>query len=201
MLNLYRSRTIFRRSLRRGLTVAAAVSFLCASVGVCWTVGPTKDQSIAFPCMLRPCGCRDAASCKEHCCCFSDEQKLAWAAEHHVDPTPFVRKQSLRRFAADDRPPARAPKMCCSADLVCASVTPIPVADALRHNSQTRLLSITAFRECHGLSPHWSALVAALPAPGKCHYQFEWTATGTVALLNVLPIHVALVPPIPPPRG
>lgn len=78
---------------RRGVVVAAALAYWAIAVGVplpVTAIKPSKDTSVAFPCMHRACGCQSAAGCKEHCCCFTDEQKLAWAAEHQVDPAPFV---------------------------------------------------------------------------------------------------------------
>ena len=43
-----------------------------------------------FPCMHCGCGCTDAATCWKECCCFSTEEKLAWAKEHGVQPPAFL---------------------------------------------------------------------------------------------------------------
>ncbi|HEX5444898.1 MAG TPA: hypothetical protein VFW87_13765 [Pirellulales bacterium] len=81
--------------IRRAFALAAVLAYVAAAVGVPLPVGGGKDRSVAFPCMDRPCGCRDARGCKEHCCCFTSVQKLAWVDEHQVDPTPFVNFAAL----------------------------------------------------------------------------------------------------------
>jgi len=61
-----------------------------------------KDASRLFPCQNRPCGCLTADECwKGDCCCFTLEQKLAWAEANgreppaHVRPLVEARKASL----------------------------------------------------------------------------------------------------------
>lgn len=43
-----------------------------------------------FPCQDCPCGCKDAETCWRDCCCFTNQQKLAWAKRHRVQPPAFV---------------------------------------------------------------------------------------------------------------
>lgn len=45
---------------------------------------PQKDRSEPYPCMDRPCGCVSAAQCWKQCCCFTNQQKVAWAEENRV---------------------------------------------------------------------------------------------------------------------
>ncbi len=37
-----------------------------------------------YPCMSHACGCSDAETCWESCCCFSVAEKVSWAREHGV---------------------------------------------------------------------------------------------------------------------
>lgn len=49
-----------------------------------------KDDSVPFPCMSRPCGCRTAEDCWNQCCCMTNSQKLAWAVENDVEVPEHV---------------------------------------------------------------------------------------------------------------
>jgi hypothetical protein len=174
--------------------VAAVVVFALASLGVSWTAAPRKDRSVPFPCMDRACGCHDAARCKKHCCCFSDAEKLAWAARYGVDPAPFVSEMACLST------PPRQQRSCCDvrqrrADTVSSAGRSPDSSRALR------LVSIAAERQCQGLSQLWSVLAAALPSVGTTRYEFDWVCMGMVAQRTPSPIRGQDSPPIPPPRG
>lgn len=51
---------------------------------------PEKDRSKPYPCMDRPCGCASAGQCWKQCCCFTNQQKLAWAESNGVTVPDFV---------------------------------------------------------------------------------------------------------------
>ena len=211
------------RGLRGGLLSAASLSFVIGAVGVPLPVGPVKDRSVAFPCMDRSCGCHDAADCKKHCCCFSSEEKLAWSAEHGVDPTPFVDDEALAALlsrssqgqscsahpwdmVAGSQPRCEknnASRSCCAkkgarqaSGLAANRAGQQPAGD------QTRgLLTITAYRQCTGLASLWTLVHAALPPPNPVQCEFQWLATGRVAQASCLLASVRFAPPTPPPRA
>ena len=90
--------TIFRVTNRRVqstiLTMVGLSMLLCNT----WLPLPVvieKDLSIPFPCQSKGCGCKNAQQCWENCCCYSDSEKLAWAAKHGVKPPSWfiARKQ------------------------------------------------------------------------------------------------------------
>ncbi len=54
------------------------------------SAGNGKDHSVPFPCRGRACGCRTAEQCRRKCCCFSREQKIAWASRHGVPEKAVV---------------------------------------------------------------------------------------------------------------
>ena len=57
-----------------------------------------KDTSVPFPCQHRPCGCLTAEQCwRGDCCCFTLEEKLAWAEANGVEPPKHVRTQVAAR--------------------------------------------------------------------------------------------------------
>jgi hypothetical protein len=195
------------RALRRGLTVAAVMAFFVAALGVPLPRGAVKDRSVPFPCMDRACGCHDAAECKAHCCCFTSDEKLAWAADHDVDPEPFVDEQALvdagsGRAADGETPPCHegAVAACCAKKALAP-----PAAERLElqraTDEPTEFLSIAAFRQCTGLSPLWTWLGAALPPAKSLDYEFQWVVTGRVATWNCHPTSLTFSPPTPPPRA
>lgn len=49
-----------------------------------------KDRSTPYPCMNRPCGCASADQCWKQCCCFTNQQKVAWAKANNVELPEFV---------------------------------------------------------------------------------------------------------------
>lgn len=214
-----RSRRLTKRLLRAfrgGIAAASALAFLAASVGVPLPSGVRKDRSVAFPCMYRSCGCHDAAGCKDHCCCFSNEEKLAWAAEHHVDATPFADTSSLAlesRRAGIPRPscancedPSRSTSDVAQATCQLAADTnhdPCCTTDSppTPEPAKTAWLSIAAYRHCTGLAPLWTLLGAALPPPKIAHFEHEWVAVGHVCDGDSFLTFTLFSPPTPPPRA
>jgi hypothetical protein len=92
-------------------------------------------DGIAYPCQSRPCGCLNSDQCwKGDCCCFSIEEKLAWAEANGVEPPEHVRSlvESRRSRPAPlkkkscylDAEPERtvsAPPTCCEKQKPAAS--------------------------------------------------------------------------------
>lgn len=204
------------RAVRGGITATAAVAFLAAAIGVPLPSGARKDRSVAFPCMYRSCGCHDAAGCKDHCCCFSNEEKLAWAAEHQVDPTPFAHaslpsEDGLPRPSCDNCDAIALVSCATRCDLTAsASHQPAESSGAscceTKSNpssspAKTVWLSIAAYRHCTGLAPLWTLVGAALPPPLPSCYEFEWAPSGDVAMMECHLEVVALEPSPPPPRS
>ena len=221
-------RKLTQRACRSGLLAAAGLAFFVAAAGIPLPLGRSKDRSIPFPCMDRPCGCHDAAGCKAHCCCFSSEEKLAWATEHEVDPTPFVEDEALDRvqgFAGfrvqgtmlrtvpgfriqeEGQPGCCRKKVasCCAYD---AAEAIADSCDASTHQQEgpnskpdNGLVTVAAYRECTGLQPLWTLLHAALLPPERVSCEFDWHVTGHVALENRAATIVSLSPATPPPRS
>src|SRR4249920_2147204 len=70
---------------RRPAGWLALVGQLAALFGLPMPVLSAKDLSSPFPCQHRQCGCMRAADCWNHCCCFSAQERLAWARAHQAD--------------------------------------------------------------------------------------------------------------------
>lgn len=190
------------RAFRGGIGAAATVAFLAAAVGVPLPSGVRKDRSVAFPCMYRSCGCHDAAGCKDHCCCFSNQEKLAWAAEHHVDATPFA---DTRLLAVEDGLPRPSCAKCDSAETpsnddgaACCANRPARQTSTI---PRAGWLSIVAYRQCTGLAPLWTLLGAALPPPQVADCEHEWIVIGRVCEGDLTLTFTSFSPPTPPPRA
>jgi len=81
-------RRIWREAWRRTLVCGYLLAFVAASVGI-----PLprvfSNGGLPFPCQGHSCGCHNAVECWRHCCCYSPEEKLAWAKAHGVNPPAF----------------------------------------------------------------------------------------------------------------
>ena len=104
---MFRSRTIFRKAVRRLIGLGVLL-------GICAVVFPVpvtlhlpsetdgdKDCSQPFPCMNRPCGCRSADECWKKCCCFTNVQKVAWAKANRISLPRFVMVAAAKEEHSD----------------------------------------------------------------------------------------------------
>lgn len=110
MRSLRVNKTVRRRLMRhtaRLLTVVLLVALFPLPV-ISVPSHAVKDLSTPFPCQHRRCGCMSAAQCKKKCCCFSAEQKVAWAKKNGVSVSDVVELADVPR-----NPPATA--SCCEA--------------------------------------------------------------------------------------
>jgi len=109
-----------RHALRSTGMLLVLAGYSLAYFGVPLPRPSEKDLSKPFPCATRACGCMSAESCWKDCCCFTLEQKLAWAAENGVEAPQWL--------LAETRPLARrASEGCCSqkvATPTCCQRTP-----------------------------------------------------------------------------
>lgn len=85
----------FSQSLtRRLISLAVAAAFTLTILPIPLPVIPqnrnSKDTSQPFPCQNRTCGCCSADQCWKKCCCFTNQQKVAWARKNRVELPRFV---------------------------------------------------------------------------------------------------------------
>lgn len=110
-----RLRHAFRRVLRGVMLAGTLAGYLAVALGFPVARPVAKDRSQLFPCMDRPCGCLSAEQCFDHCCCFTDEQKVAWAEAHRVQlPERVVRRVQARRATPASRTAGRQNGSCCA---------------------------------------------------------------------------------------
>src|SRR5438132_6551133 len=90
----FKRNTFWRRLTRKLCTLLALVSYLAVGVGLPLPAHAHKDRSQPFPCQDHLCGCQSAEECWRHCCCFTPEQRWAWAEAHHVVPPAYAERPS-----------------------------------------------------------------------------------------------------------
>jgi hypothetical protein len=72
----------------------------------------SQDASRPFPCQNHPCACLNAEQCWQgDCCCYTLEEKLAWAEANGIEPPAHVRPLIAARKS---HPPPAKKKSCCS---------------------------------------------------------------------------------------
>jgi hypothetical protein len=154
-----------------------------------------------------PCGCSNAEVCWRNCCCYSQQEKLAWARDHGVTPPAYA------QVAPETLATAKQPACCCNLKSCCQSqARPECCGDAKlcnqsgsQNRSQRRrrppttstLLLVDALR-CQGLT---SSLVALPPSILPRHGVQKHAAppTGEAALRHVPLFQRALAAPDTPP--
>jgi|GEM_PF-513023 len=162
-----------------------------------------KDRSQPFPCQNRPCGCRNAEQCWKRCCCFSNQEKLAWAKANHVEPPSYVVATARREEEPSSRP------SCCSkrsepsptdqtSTKSCCSPASQHESRPVDESSHFVLLSFAL--QCEG-QVLWRYITIFSPPSPRLAVRFdEMCCVGSVVESREEPIPISYPPPVPPPR-
>jgi hypothetical protein len=162
--------------------------------------------------MDHACGCRSAEACWRNCCCFTNAQKLVWAAEHGVKPPEYV------YAAAAEEHPAVAMgrcceshgKSCCEEKKSCCRHVASHSHDATdeaeeeieRSNGWSiEFVSAIEARKCRGQAELWLSLGAVAPPPARVELNLEQIVLGRMGNVAESLVSVAHSPDSPPPRG
>lgn len=97
ILRIARSSVLMRRHSLIAILLIANIIFLSFGVRFHGTV--LQDLSIPFPCQGGTCGCRDAYTCWNNCCCNTAAERLAWAKANGVTPPNNVMARLLQEAA------------------------------------------------------------------------------------------------------
>lgn len=190
------------RSGRNATATAALVAYLLAVVGVPLPTARQKDRSQPFPCMDRPCGCKDAAQCWTSCCCTTPQERLAWARQRGIEPPSALTVLAIVRRGVGEpggSTQQHSKRSCCAAKAKAAS----PHAARSRKSPDTNrdLVAIGAWRTCHGLGALWSFHGAAIAPAPALSYEFDWSLAGRLGGRAPLADSLAFSPAVPPPRA
>jgi hypothetical protein len=189
-----------RHSLMVGL---ALVGYLTQAVGVPLPVRADKLFSAPFPCQNHACGCRTAEQCWQHCCCYSTEEKLAWAKERQVTPPSHIQTEAAHGWNTRrqrDREQGSPVKSSCCGQCAKTDKAPAQVAEERDTESPTWVLGMSA-RHCQGLGSLWNGSAISLPPPAILTWHYEWAPAAWVSPTASSPSRLLLSPPAPPPRG
>lgn len=100
---------------RRLVVLATILGSLLLTTPVPFPRLPLDLRGGEFPCAGCGCGCRSAADCFSHCCCFSPSELLAWAREHGMRPTAaLLARVETTAPTAPPVPPSPEDSACCS---------------------------------------------------------------------------------------
>ncbi|HEX4143337.1 MAG TPA: hypothetical protein VHY91_07285 [Pirellulales bacterium] len=195
---------------RRCLALMLALAYVMATVGApCPTSSGTRDAT-PFPCQGHRCGCLSAEQCWAHCCCFTPQQRLAWAAANGVEaPAELVAVLSGDAQSDDDEhehlaagdhrhvDPSAAGDSCCHkhAEACAQSAAPGAVKD-----KKTAGHGFQAFK-CHGISTMWVTTGAVAAPFVPVAWTIDRSIVGTVPAMRCSLTVVSFLPEVPPPRA
>jgi hypothetical protein len=194
---------------RTVLAVLAVAAHVLAATGAplpSSRLAPPEQPSIPYPCQDHPCGCVDSEACwAGDCCCFTLEQKLAWAEARGIEPPAHVRPAvETRKAAAAAAKPKKKP--CCSEE---KDTEPHACCEAGRHTEPepaaksggVRWVAGIFAQKCRGggaaglLHPE-PAVPPALPATRPAARSPRDFAPATTPVI----VFTSHRPPTPPPR-
>lgn len=203
---------------QRLLAAASLVAFLAATIGVpvVIPVASHKDRSQPYPCMNHPCGCQNAEACWRACCCFTNAEKLVWAAQHGITPPKYVFEAAARENLVVNTATccqART-KSCCSKENTCGVDHDSPGQGDYDHaNSDQQqsgaapkswslgFVSAIAARRCQGQAELWLALGAVALPPAQVELHLTQELCGQIANFSPSLFGISHCPAAPPPRA
>jgi len=193
-----------RRLIGLVLLLSVCASFVPLPVGPAASPGE-KDRSEPFPCQDRPCGCRSAQQCWKKCCCFTNEQKLAWAKKNRVKVPDVVLSQiaAKKKLALASSGLCQAPgsseKVSCCEEHRPEEHDGEPAAKKESKKSVNYQIGILV-QQCQGEGPYWSSLPwCIVPQSIELSISVILIQEAPVFTLT-LPADVCFSPPVPPPR-
>jgi hypothetical protein len=209
------------RSLRHRLCAGLALlAYLAATLGLPLLAAPVrkgKDGSVPFPCQDHPCGCETAEQCWRGCCCFTPEERWAWARAHNVQPPDYAVKPANEGQTTSSSEPAEEdsaePTCCCCGDgQPASSKKPKPCCGGKEDESASSQKTPEASRRTLG----WASGIAALKCRGLAtlwitsgavivpEQPLAWCSGHTVGIwlpsMHDTPLLQPSTPPDPPPR-
>ena len=140
----------------------------------------------AFPCQGCGCGCRTAEQCWTTCCCYTPEQRQAWARNNGVKPPSYAVLESA---------PCKVPTKsnCCqqgSQHAKCVS----------EEAPSSRWVVPAIAAKCHGKTADLSLLPWAVPASADEANLFVADVVERFAIIDERGTQEDVQPPSPPPR-
>jgi hypothetical protein len=209
---------------RKLLASAVLISYLATATGLPLPILPDKDRSQPFPCQNHACGCQSAQDCWHHCCCFTPEEKRAWAREHGMEVPSYAEAGTPQgwntvRLRDREQNQTKGQGNCASCEDRRTKVRTKCEQCACRHKGQSAPASaqlpkqaqkgskirvgltvgLSALR-CRGLSTQWVSTGGVVPSPACLTWTAYWPLVERLAYSNGSAFAVPSHPPDPPPR-
>ena len=177
----------WRRRLQRVVSLFVVLALVICSLGVPLPMRVEEPVSEPYPCQNCGCGCPDAETCWRECCCYTQEEKIAWAKENSVLPPAFVLAQLSRKASAKT---AKTPGSCCSsvARTCCDGSSSCCSDKANCEAAQMEELFVLAFQvlRCRGLTSSLTSLPPSILPMGKELVEFQSPLLATVVPIENL---------------
>ena len=157
-----------------------------------------------FPCEHCRCGCRTAERCWRQCCCYTQAQKVAWAAKQGVPVPEFVLAAVQQEIAAAQKPKCPHCVRRAGAGAVPSATCASPPIGHPSVNDQERIPAGVCWLEalrCRGLTEPWQTAVTYWPGTQSAGLHLILIPLGRVRTSPLLPhLFSPPEPPTPPPR-
>lgn len=180
-------------AFRRLAAVAALLAQLLAATGGPVFARPAnKPGGTPFPCQSHPCGCATSEQgWAGDCCCFTLEEKLAWADARGVSPPAHVRPAVAARALARTRPASCCAKR--SAPACCEKPEPAS-------KPAVRWVAGVFAQRCRGEAAGGLLKLDLLSVPADPPAPVALDPVDSVRDPRPRPTLVSATPPEPPPR-
>lgn len=163
---------------RRGGAALAMSAYLLAIVGFpVWQ--PAGKSNERFACQSRRCGCRTAEQCWNSCCCFTLEERIAWARANHAEIPQHVLARAARE--KNDKHVVAKTKACSH----CAAKQKTCCSPAKSATGKGRVVWVDSAQaqKCRGETSNWLTLgMPVFPPPRAVVLDLEFLPIGRIAL-------------------
>jgi len=196
----------------RYLVVAVALlGHIAGMMGVPLPVSAAKDSTSPFPCQNHACGCTSAEQCWRHCCCYTAEEKLAWARANRVEPPAYAAAKSNggwnepRQRDQEVKATSNRPNNCghcasCGESAKRKEPRKATTGDRARTQRGSWLIGLSA-RRCQGQGGWCLADQPLAPPPPCLTWNYDWEACSVLPRSDSHACPLLLSPPARPPRA
>lgn len=201
------------------VTLVTLAAMIACAVGIPLPIQPrgavSKSAAEPFPCMNCPCGCRDAETCWRDCCCYTQQEKMAWARDKGVTPPAYVvaaagREVSAQKIVCKKSKSccqqstkvtsccsAQPKRSCCGNKVACTQTVTQPRQAPQRRSSTATI--IQALR-CQGISLSTAMLPPTVVAPPTVRPELLPLAGSAAVRDDILYDQLGPSPDTPPPQ-
>jgi hypothetical protein len=180
-----------KRGLTGKLSVGLALVSFTTTIGFPLPATNVKNHSIPFPCQDHACGCQSAEQCWRHCCCFTVEDRWAWAKARGVEPPAYAEKPPADGVDSDHPSSVR----CCHAQHS-------HEAGKSRASDSWLIRWVSGFSadHCRGLTSFVSISGAQVPPSPTSTWSPCLLQSGWIFAAGFSPVTLPSNPLEPPPR-